>query len=156
VLRHHRLTSPPFFDRRKEQHLTVAEAWELYEPITKRDNAAWQTDVGRAAHLVRHLGDRQCVATSLSLEVIESDRTARLGEKTVRGTPPTPGTLDREVELLKRFLNYDVRCGRLDRNPIGDVALLKVSTRVRAWTHHSGRDLVEVWTRCRAAAGVVR
>ena len=46
------------FERQKELTLTVVEAWTAYEPITKRDNDAWQTDNGRASHLSRHLGPR--------------------------------------------------------------------------------------------------
>ena len=38
-----------------------------------------------------------------------------------------PGTLDREVELLKRIINYAVRCKKLQHNPIASVPLLHVN-----------------------------
>ena len=47
-----------FFDRAKEPTATVRQLWAEYEPITKRDNDSWRSDVGRAAHLLRLLGDR--------------------------------------------------------------------------------------------------
>ncbi len=41
--------------------LTVAEAWALYEPVTRRDNDSWQSDVGRARFVVGHLGREQAM-----------------------------------------------------------------------------------------------
>jgi integrase len=52
-------------------------------------------------------------------------RTARLGEKTIRKKAPAPASLDLEVELLKRMLNYAVACGSLKSNPIAAVKLLR-------------------------------
>jgi len=104
--------------------LTVAGAWETYEPTGKRDNDSHDTDRGRAAHLIRLLGKK--VAASLSLREVEEYRTARLTEKTQRGRAPSPATLDREIELLKRTLNYAVACGKLSENPIAHVKLLRV------------------------------
>jgi hypothetical protein len=45
-----------FFEMAHAPKLTVAEAWTLYEPVTRRDNDSWQSDVGRARSVVRHLG----------------------------------------------------------------------------------------------------
>jgi len=113
-----------FFDRAKEPTASVRQLWSEYEPITKRDNDSWQSDLGRAAHLVRLLGDRR--ASRLSRADVEEYRTKRQGETTRRGSTPAPGTLDREVELLKRLLNYAAACGRLPANPIAKVKLLRV------------------------------
>ncbi len=113
-----------YFDLRRPT-LTVAQAWAAYEPINKRDNDAWQTEVGRAAYLISHLGNRR-VAT-LTVQNVEEYRTRRFAETTRRGGPPSPATLDREVELLKRMLNYAVDCGRLPSNPIARARLLRKS-----------------------------
>src|SRR6266511_1724967 len=43
---------------------------------------------------------------------------------TRRGAPPAPGTIEREIALLKRCINYAVECGTLVRNPIASVSLL--------------------------------
>jgi hypothetical protein len=94
----------------------VQQLWAEYEPITKRDNDSWQSDVGRAAHLVRLLGDRR--ASRFSRGDVEEHRTKRQAETSWRGGAPSPGTLDREVELLKRLLNFAAACGKLTENPI--------------------------------------
>jgi integrase len=101
----------------------VAEAWTAYEPKAKRDNHSWQSDQGRAAHLLQHLGAKQ--AASLTLKDVEDYRTQRLGEVTQRKTPPTPATLDNEVEMLKRVLNYAVERRELPANPLARVRLLR-------------------------------
>src|SRR5262245_29448863 len=44
-----------WFDRAKAPTLTVAEAWKLYEPVTRAENDSWQTDIGRSKALLRHL-----------------------------------------------------------------------------------------------------
>ena len=112
-----------YFDKRPVAKLTVEELWKAWEPATRQKNDSWQTDVGRAAHLVRHLGSR--VATDLTVEVVPWYREERLREITRRGAPPTPATLNREVALLRRLLEYAVECRKLAFNPIGAVSLLK-------------------------------
>jgi len=82
-----------FFDRVKEPTATVRQLWTEYEPITRRDNDSWQSDVGRAAHLVRLLGDRR--ASRLTRGDVEEYRTKRQAEITRRGGAPSPATLDR-------------------------------------------------------------
>jgi integrase len=111
------------FDVVKPCTLTVAEVWKLYEPISKRDNDTWKTDKGRAAHLIRHLGDRRVVG--LGQADVDFYREERQKEKTKRKKPPTPATLDREVELLKRAINYALKCKKVPSNPIEKVALLR-------------------------------
>ncbi len=112
-----------FFDRPKTTTITVADVWSTYEPVCRRDNAAWQTEIGRSRHVLRHLGGRK--AMSLTVADVDAYRNARLGETTRTGRPPSPATLDREVELLKRALNYAVTCARVPSNPIGRARLLR-------------------------------
>ena len=112
-----------YFERLEKPKLTVAEAWAYYEPINNRDNEGWQSEEGRSKKLIRHLG--KITVMELSQRHVDEYRTRRLGEKTRKGTPPSPATLDREVELLKRILNYAVACGRLTHNPIAKAKLLR-------------------------------
>jgi len=98
-----------FFEKLKPCLLTVAEAWAMYQPVTNRDNDAWRTDKGRADHLLQHLGPKR--AQTLTEADIDAYRNVRLAEVSRKGGPPAPASLDREVELLKRMLNYAVRCG---------------------------------------------
>ncbi|MGZ3485218.1 MAG: tyrosine-type recombinase/integrase [Gemmatimonadaceae bacterium] len=129
-----------WFDRVKTSTVTVASVWQAYEPISKRDNDTWRTDKGRAAHLLEHMGAKRAV--KLNAGDVDAYRNARLGELTRRGTPPTPGTLDRETELLKRILNYAVKCATLPYNPIAKVPLLnKPNVRRRTITEEQFRAL---------------
>jgi integrase len=105
------------------KRVTVADAWKAYEPKAKRDNRAFKSaDRCRSAHVLEHLGSR--VVADLSLADIEAYRGLRLAQKTKRGGPPSSGTLDRELELLKRLLNYAAACGQIPQNPIASVKLL--------------------------------
>ena len=112
-----------FFARHRLSSLSVQQAWLTYEPVARRDNRAWQTDSGRAKHLVRHLGEKRCSA--LTVGRVDSYRDGRLLETTQRGGPPSAATLDREVELLKQLLNYACRAGQLTANPLDHVKLLQ-------------------------------
>src|SRR5262249_39770550 len=112
-----------FFDRHREPTLTVAEICTLYEPVSERDNDSWLSDKGRVKHLLRHIGSRR--ASRLTVADVDEYRNLRLAEKTRRKEPPAPATLDKEVELLKRMLNYAVACKKLAQNPIAAVGLLR-------------------------------
>jgi integrase len=114
-----------YFDRLKAPTITVKEAWKAYETITKRDNDSWRSDVSRAKPLVQHIGHRQ--AAQLNLGDIDQYRNLRLAETTRRGRPPSPQTLDHEVALVKRILNYAVACGKLTTNSVSKVPLLRKS-----------------------------
>ena len=98
-----------------ERRMTVAQAWEFYAKVCERDNRSWKTEQGRFNKLAHHLGSKQC--SRLSQEDVDAYRNLRLEENTVRGKPPAKSSLDREVELLKRILNYAVKCRRLKVNP---------------------------------------
>lgn len=125
------------FEINKASTLTVKEAWELYQPVSERDNDSWRADVSRTKHLVPHLGKRVCA--TLTQEDVDAYRAVRAKEPVWRGgraplpppvkrgekppPPPPPkfpshGTLNRELETLKRIINYAVACGRLQFNPI--------------------------------------
>jgi len=112
-----------FFARHRLSMLSVRQAWAAYEPIARRDNRAWRTDTGRASHLLRRLGDKTCSA--LTVRHVDHYRDGRLLETTQRGGPPSSSTLDREVELLKRILNYALRARLLTTNPLSQVGLLR-------------------------------
>jgi len=111
-----------FFDRVTEPETTVSQAWELYRPVNERDVDSWESDRGRAANLIRLLGDLRIM--SLSLDDVDTYRNQRLKEKTRRNRPPALATLDKEVELLKRTINYLVECKRLKANPIAGIKML--------------------------------
>ena len=109
--------------RSTRSHLTVADIWAEYRHITQRDNATWSTDWGRAKHLVRILGDR--TATELTQADVDHYRNVRLAERTQSGMPPRPNTLNNEIRLLRHMINYSVKAGYVERNPLQGVQLLR-------------------------------
>ena len=114
------------FDRVKT--VSVKKVWENYAEKAERDNRAWATDRGRAAHLLEHFG--KITANALTEKHVEDYRKVRFRETTCRGSAPSSGTVDREIELLKRILNYAVRTKVLQTNPVAHVPLLnKPNTR---------------------------
>lgn len=114
-----------YFDRVRVPKITVTKAWEDYEPVSKRDNDTWQSEAGRAKHLKRILGPQ--LVASLTVKDIDEYRTKRGKDITQRGAPPQSATLDLEVELLKRIINYAVASKILPANPIASVKLLRKS-----------------------------
>ncbi len=108
-----------YFDKPKTARMTVKEAWDFYRPASKVHNSSHQTDLGRAKHLVRQMG-REPIITLCPARV-DSYREARRLELTVRGGPPTDATLDRELALLKRIINWAVRNQRIWKNPLAGV-----------------------------------
>jgi integrase len=112
-----------YFEERRTISLSVRDLWKEYEPITKRDNASYGSDRGRAVHLLRHLGDRE--AMKLGRADVERYRTTRLAEKTRRKKRPSNATLNREVALLKRMFSYAVECEKLPHSPIAHVPMLE-------------------------------
>jgi integrase len=110
-----------WFDRGEELKYTVKDAWEAYEKAS-RQNDSHGADKSRSAHILRHLGGH--AAARLTQAEVDGYRAARREEHTRRGTKPSDATLDREVELLKRFLGYATACHKLRVNPLAGVALL--------------------------------
>src|SRR5689334_16497609 len=113
-----------YFEQRSTAvSLFVRDLWREYEPITKRDNASYDSDRGRAVHLLRHLGARE--AMKLGRADVERYRTTRLAETTRRQKPPSNATLNREVALLKRMFSYAVECEQIPHSPIARVPMLE-------------------------------
>lgn len=102
---------------------TVRAVWALYAPVGERDCRAWKTDTGRAKRIVGALGDLR--AADLHAGHIDAYRATRFAQKTCRGGPPSPATLDRELEVLKRALNYSVKARQLTTNPLDQVGMLR-------------------------------
>lgn len=112
-----------FFERPKTRSLTVAEAWENYEPVMMQNNRDHTTNLARARHLVRHLGKHR--AEYLTQKDVDSYVQARRQEPTRSKQSPMPGTLNREVGFLRRILSYGVKRGDLARNPLVGVEMLE-------------------------------
>ena len=85
----------------------MQQLWDEYEPITKRDNASYGSDRGRAVHLLRHLGDRE--GMKLGRADVERYRTTRLGEKTRRKKPPSNATLNLLHDTWAKMNSHSIR-----------------------------------------------
>ncbi|MCC6747517.1 MAG: tyrosine-type recombinase/integrase [Deltaproteobacteria bacterium] len=109
----------PEVEQPRVKKMTVEGAWDLYGPISKRDVDSWEEDWSRSKHLLRLLGERNI--ESLTLLDIDQYRTQRLTEKTKYRRAPSKATLDHELKLLKRIINYAIRCGLVAGNPIAGV-----------------------------------
>ncbi len=101
--------------------LTVNTLWKMYEPVSSRHDS-YKDDRSRVKHLIRLLGGVD--VASLTVIDIDQYRAARFAETTVRGTPPAPGSLDREIELLRRMCGYAVKGRKLEENPMAGIGLL--------------------------------
>lgn len=103
--------------------MTLRDAWKAYEPVCEQNHKAALTEKCRSQHLLRHLENAKVQA--LSVADVDRYRALRLAERSIRGGPPASSTLDFEVELLKRILNYAVECGAITVNPIAKAKLLR-------------------------------
>jgi integrase len=112
-----------YFRRVKAIPLTVRDAWKAYEPVCEQNHKAVLTEKCRSQHLLRHLGNAK--VQSLSVADVDRYRSQRLAERSIRGKPPASSTLDFEVELFKRILNYSLECGAIAVNPIAKAKLLR-------------------------------
>src|SRR5262245_1226055 len=74
------------FDKPKTARMTVAEGWKFLCPARAR-LASYASDVARARHLTRHLGNNSIIGLTEAL--FEFYREARRQEVTVRGGPPS-------------------------------------------------------------------
>jgi len=110
------------FGKPTDRRFTVSKAWELYRPVSER-HRSHPTEKGIAGHLTRLLGGKKVV--ELNQADVDQYRVRRRGEVSKRGGPPSPTTLDREVELLKRIANYAVKAGKLATSPLAGGKLLK-------------------------------
>ena len=112
-----------YFQNRRRDVVTVKQLWDAYEPICQRDNKSFKSNRGRAGHLLRHLAARDVM--SLTRADVEEYRRKRLEETTFRDKPPTSGTLNREIALLKRLVSYAVDCERIPHSTIAHVPMLE-------------------------------
>jgi hypothetical protein len=71
-----------------ERGKTVQALWAKYADVSQRDNDSNATDRGRAAHLLRHLGES--VAVNLSQADVDQYRDARLKEPSTKTGRPHP------------------------------------------------------------------
>ena len=114
-----------YFNRPQASTLTIRKAWENYKPVSYRGNkhSTYKRNLSISKHLLEHLGNVRIAM--LTQRHIDEYRTRREAEPTRFKAPPKPGTVNREVALLKRILNYAVKRGDTERNPLSCVEMLE-------------------------------
>jgi integrase len=105
---------------------TVADLWREYEAAKRAALAAsWHVAVALMRPILAHLGERP--AASLTRADVQSYLDARLRERTIRGAPPAPRTINAEMGRLLAVLNWAVDAERIAANPIRRRPKLRVS-----------------------------
>lgn len=118
---------------KRRSRLTVRDLCREWLEQAEQSKRSWKRDRVSVAHLNRHLGSRRIDKLSaLLIEGYKRDRqreTYRRGKATDDGPPverpTTPGTINRELTLLRTMLRRALRDGRLIRNPFDGVKLLR-------------------------------
>ncbi len=113
--------------------LTVRDLGAAWIKDAEQSKRSWKRDAVSLAHLNRHLGARKIDKLSaLMIEAYKRDRqreTYRRGKVRDDGPPverpTTPGTINRELTLLRTMLRRAVRDGKIGRNPFDGVKLLR-------------------------------
>lgn len=97
--------SPPMVQ--PSERLRWRALLEAHLDARKEHVASSNTDAGRAAHLIRIIGDVVVVETNEA--TFRHYRTVRAGEMTKRGGQPAPKTVNNEIELARRAARWGAR-----------------------------------------------
>src|SRR3990172_2337779 len=149
--------------------VTVRELWEAWK-CAHVNLAALPTEEWRSTHLLLAFASRS--GSALGAADLDAYRAARSQTVTKRGHPPTVATINRELVLLQRVLNFGVSRRMIPLNPIhgyrlerennaGEVVVTEQGIEIilrrighaaaRAWTivaFESGMRRSEVWNLC--------
>lgn len=99
----------------------VRDLWPKFGERSRAKLASWRDDLGRWSHNVEpYFG--AIPAETITEQMVEDYRAHRAGQLTRRRKPPTPATVNREIMLLKRILNYSAARRLIRFNPLADTA----------------------------------
>ena len=107
--------------------LTLNELRKWYLSLSEvRNLSTYNTLLSRVAHPVRIIGESK-YASSLSLDDIEHYRLSRGQEKSrwSKNNKVTAATINKEISAFKSMLNFAVKYGKIESNPIIKAAKLK-------------------------------
>jgi integrase len=103
---------------RRQRPITVRDLSRRYlEQYAKANKRSWATDAYRLKPILAAVGDR--LVTDLRAEIVEQYKTERLEAKRA------PGTVNREVALLRKMLSLAVEWQLLERHPLAGVKALQ-------------------------------
>ena len=107
--------------------LTLNELRKWYLSLSEvRNLSTYNTLLSRVAHPVRLIGESK-YASSLSLDDIEHYRLSRGREESrwSKNNKVTAATINKEISAFKSMLNFAVKYGKIESNPIIKAAKLK-------------------------------
>ena len=107
--------------------LTLNELRKWYLSLSEvRNLSTYNTLLSRVAHPVRLIGESK-YASSLSLDDIEHYRLSRGQEESrwSKNNKVTAATINKEISAFKSMLNFAVKYGKIENNPIIKAAKLK-------------------------------
>ena len=107
--------------------LTLNELRKWYLSLSEvRNLSTYNTLLSRVAHPVRIIGESK-YASSLSLDDIEHYRLSRGKEESrwSKNNKVTAATINKEISAFKSMLNFAVKYGKIESNPIIKAAKLK-------------------------------
>ena len=107
--------------------LTLNELRKWYLSLSEvRNLSTYNTLLSRVAHPVRIIGESK-YASSLSLDDIEHYRLSRGQEESrwSKNNKVTAATINKEISAFKSMLNFAVKYGKIESNPIIKAAKLK-------------------------------
>ena len=107
--------------------LTLNELRKWYLSLSEvRNLSTYNTLLSRVAHPVRLIGESK-YASSLSLDDIEHYRLSRGKEESrwSKNNKVTAATINKEISAFKSMLNFAVKYGKIESNPIIKAAKLK-------------------------------
>lgn len=98
--------------------LTVRELWVRWADVHRQRLQDFKTEEGRALHVLTFFGDRRAAELTIFDLDGQGGYRARRQTKLRGGAPLRPATRNREVALLQRVLNFAVKEGLIEKNPI--------------------------------------
>jgi integrase len=107
--------------------------WHLMQDMV-RGKKSFKNDVQRAAVLKERFGD--LIADEITQTMVRNFQVQRMSERTWRGEPVKPATVNREIALMKAAYNLGMDEGLVTNNPCRKVKMLKEDNardRVLSW-----------------------
>lgn len=125
--------------------MSFSELSKGYEQYTKTNNKAWRSHMASLNnHLLPYFKDKKI--GEISPFMVEGYRSKRKKCLTVRGTPVSNTTINREIEVLRKMFNIAIDNEWLDKNPASSKKVKKLpeeNYRERFLSHEEEVRLLE-------------
>jgi len=96
---------------------------EFIELYAKQNKRSWQRDLESLKHLKPFFGQK--MLADIGPQMAENYKAKRKADESMRETPVSEGTINREITLLKTIFSKAVEWGRIEKNPMSRVKKFK-------------------------------